>query len=78
MTLRVGWRVGGGRLRFERRSVWRLIEALAGSLSFSWDVTLPDCGLADSDLPLEKYGEVVLASVETCLGLKKDEVSLLW
>ena len=78
MTLRVGLRLGAGRLRFERRSVWRLTGALAASLSFSWGVSVSDPGLIDPELPLEKCGEVVLSSVEPCLGLKKDEVSLLW
>ena len=47
------------------------------SPSFSWDMFLFDCGLADSEFALEKYGEVVLSSAEPCLNLKKDEVSLL-
>lgn len=78
MTLRVGLRLGGGQLRFERRSVCRLMGALARSLSFPWGVALSDPALADSEGPLEKCGEDVLFSAEPCLGLKKDEVSLLW
>ena len=78
MTLRVGLRLGVGRLMFDRRSVWRLMGAFAGSLSFPWGVALSESALADSEVPLEKYGEAVSLPVEPCLGLKKDEVSLLW
>ena len=77
IMLRVGLRLGGGRARLERRSGWRLMGFFAESLSFWGGNTVSDWLLEVSGTDLQKKGEVV-SSLEPCLGLKKDEVSLLW
>ena len=78
ITLRVDLRLGGGWVRLERRSGWRLTRVFAESLSFWYKLATTAWALSDSRAVFEKYGGVVLSSPELCLGLKNDEVSLLW
>lgn len=78
IALRVGLRLGGGWARLERRSGWRLTGPLAESPSFWPGVAKSALISEDSVTVLEDVEELELSFAELCLGLKNDEVSLLW